>query len=128
MQDESQLNAATESAVVDALADFTPYTRAKEERTMESVKAPSPINFRSEAAKLEPIGKRLDPVVAKAQAVFNQMQGLCQHVTGVQALDHDAQKDDGSRGVAGHVDWQATVIEKKLDGVLQAISTIRRQL
>ncbi|MEJ6847510.1 hypothetical protein V3589_14980 [Sinorhizobium fredii] len=126
MQDESQLNAATESAIVAALSDFTPYT--KEEKTMENVKAPSPISFRSEAAKLAPIGKRFDSVVAKAQAVFNEMQGLCQHVTGVQALDDDSQKDDGSRGVAGHVDWQATVIEKKLDGILQAISTVRRQL
>ncbi|AEH78197.1 hypothetical protein SM11_chr0920 [Sinorhizobium meliloti SM11] len=81
-----------------------------------------------EPVKTEPLGKRLAPVVDKAQAVLTEAQALCQHVTGVQALDQDPGKDDGSRGLAGQIDWQASLIEKKLDAMLQAIDTVRRRL
>ncbi|PLU08424.1 hypothetical protein BMJ34_02515 [Sinorhizobium medicae] len=118
------LDNATEKAIGAALNDFKPKEEARMNSITPTPSTPPPPRKMfgyGEPVKTEPVGKRLAPVVDKAQA-------LCQHVTGVQALDQDPGKDDGSRGLAGQIDWQASLIEKKLDAMLQAIDTVRRKL
>ncbi|MDX0765222.1 hypothetical protein GOD36_23660 [Sinorhizobium medicae] len=123
----TEIDDAAEEAIVSALADFSPH-RPKEEKKPMDISRPKIMNPFAGTSEPEPVGKRLAPVVDKAQAVLTEAQALCQHVTGVQALDQDPGKDDGSRGLAGQIDWQASLIEKKLDAVLQAIDTVRRKL
>ncbi|PLU04546.1 MULTISPECIES: hypothetical protein [Sinorhizobium] len=125
------LDNATEKAIGAALNDFKPKEEARMNSITPTPSTPPPPRKMfgyGEPVKTEPVGKRLAPVVDKAQAVLTEAQALCQHVTGVQALDQDPGKDDGSRGLAGQIDWQASLIEKKLDAMLQAIDTVRRKL
>ena len=123
----TEIDNAAEEAIVSALADFSPH-RPKEEKKSMDISKPKIMSPFAGTSEPEPVGKRLASVVDKAQVVLAEAQALCQHVTGIQAHEELPPKGDQTRGLVGHVDWQASTIEHKLDAMLSAISSVRRQL